>query len=412
MNFPDFSFIIFKHRKKGLINFIYSSINFIYNFFSSFFMVFTVTRKDKKTNARIGILQTKKGKVETPFFMPVATRGSVKTLTSEELKEMKVPAVISNSLILYLREGSEIIKKFKGIDKFMNYKGINFTDSGGFQMYSPSIYLKSNNDGVFFRNPLNGEKIFMTPEKNMKIQLDIGSEIAMCLDSMPMYEHSKKEIEDAVEKTTMWAKRCKETHDSLQKGIPKNKRQLLFGIIQGGIYPSLRKKSTIDLLKLNFDGYSIGGFGLGETIEEEFNIVKQVKQLLPENKPVYLMGIGNPVEILKGVSLGVDIFDSRMPTQNARRGTLFTSEGKLRILRENCKFDTSPIDKNCKCFICKNYSRAFIRYQLIHDEFTGKKLATYHNIYYLTKLIEKVKEKIKEGRFKEFLKEVEEKYKE
>lgn len=375
-------------------------------------MIFTITHKDKSTNARIGLLQTKKGKVETPFFMPVATRGSVKTLTSEELKEMKIPVVISNALILYLREGSEIIKKFGGIGKFMNYNGINFTDSGGFQMYSPSIYIKSNKDGVFFRNPLNGEKIFMTPEKNMEIQLDINGEVAMCLDSMPMYEHSKKEIEEAVEKTTMWAKRCKLHHDLLQKNIPENKRQLLFGIIQGGIYPLLRKKSAKALLEMNFDGYSIGGFGLGETIKEEFQIVALVKELLPEDKPIYLMGIGNPVEILKGIELGVDIFDSRMPTQNARRGTLFTSEGKLRILREACKFDSNPIDKNCNCFVCKNYSRAFIRYQLIHDEFTGKKLATYHNIFFLTKLIEKAKEKIKQGKFKEFLEEVEEAYRE
>jgi queuine tRNA-ribosyltransferase len=375
-------------------------------------MVFKITSKDKNTNARIGLLKTKKGKIETPFFMPVATRGSVKTLTSEELQEIKVPAVISNALILYLRSGSEILKKLKGIGKFMNYKGINFTDSGGFQMYSKSIYLKSNEQGIFFKNPISGEKIFMTPEKNMKIQLDIGGDVAMCLDSMPMYYNSKSQIAEAVRKTSLWAKKCKIAHDSLQKNISKNKRQLLFGIIQGGIYPDLREKSTKDLLEMDFDGYSIGGFGLGETIEEEFKIVKQIKELLPEDKPVYLMGIGNPVEILKAIELGVDIFDSRMPTQNARRGTLFTSEGKLRILRENCKFDKSPIDKNCKCFVCKNYSRAFIRYQLIHDELTGKKLATYHNIFFLTKLIETAKEKIKKNKFSEFLKEVEEKYKE
>jgi queuine tRNA-ribosyltransferase len=279
-------------------------------------------------------------------------------------------------------------------------------------MYTPTIYIKSNEEGVQFKNPLNGEKIFMTPEKNMKIQLDIGSEVAMCLDSMPMYNHSKYQIEDSVKKTTAWAKRCKTHHDSLQKSIPKFKHQLLFGIIQGGKYEDLREVSTKSLLEMDFDGYSIGGFGLGETIEEEFKIVKQVKQILPENKPVYLMGIGNPIEILKGIELGVDIFDSRMPTQNARRGSLFTSEGKLRILRESCKFDSNPIDKNCNCFVCKNYSRAFIRYQIINDEFTGKKLTTYHNIYFLTKLIETAKEKIKQGKFKEFQKQVEEKYKE
>jgi queuine tRNA-ribosyltransferase len=375
-------------------------------------MVFTIKHKDKKTNARIGILKTKKGNIQTPFFMPVATRGVVKGLTSEDLNEIKIPAVISNSLILYLREGSEISKKLGGIGKFMNYPGINFTDSGGFQMYSKTIFVKSNEEGVCFKNPLNGEKIFMTPEKNIKIQLDIGSDVAMCLDSMPMYEHSKEQISEAVKKTSMWAKRCKIHHDLLQKSTPRNKRQLLFGIIQGGKYEDLRELSTKTLLAMDFDGYSIGGFGLGETIEEEFNIVKLVKEILPENKPIYLMGIGNPVEILKGISMGVDIFDSRMPTQNARRGMLFTSEGKLRILREEYKYDKSPIDKNCNCFVCKNYSKAFIRYQLINDEMVGKRLATYHNIFFLAKMIEKAKEKIKQGKFSEYMKEVEKKYKE
>ena len=375
-------------------------------------MVFKIIYKDKHTKARIGILKTKKGNIETPFFMPVATRGSVKTLTSEELQDMKIKAVISNALILSLRNGSEILKKLKGIGKFMNYRGVNFTDSGGFQMYSESIYIKSNNEGIYFRNPLNGEKIFMTPEKNMELQLIIGGDVAMCLDSMPMYTHSKTQISEAVEKTTLWAGRCKSYHDKLQEKISKNEKQLLFGIIQGGIYPDLRELSAKSLLKMDFDGYSIGGFGLGETINEEFEIVKIVKNILSENKPVYLMGIGNPVEILKGISLGVDIFDSRMPTQNARRGTLFTSQGKLKILNEKYKFDSEPIDKECKCFVCKNYSKAFVRYQLINDEFTGKKLATYHNIFFLTKLIETAKEKIKQGKFQEFLKEIEGKYKE
>jgi queuine tRNA-ribosyltransferase len=375
-------------------------------------MTFKITHKDKHTNARIGKLKTKSGIAETPFFMPVATRGSVKFLDSKELNEMKIQAVISNALILYTRNGSDIIKKFNGIKNFMKFKGINFTDSGGFQMYSDSIYLKSDLNGIHFRNPISGEKIFMTPEKDMELQLKINSDVAMCLDSMPMYNHSKAQISDAVEKTALWAKKCKSHHDNIQKKIPKNKRQLLFGIIQGGIYPDLRKKSVNELLKLDFDGYSIGGFGLGETIEEEFKIVKLIKETLPENKPVYLMGIGNPVEILKGISLGIDIFDSRMPTQNARRGTLFTSNGKLKILNEKYKFDETPIDKNCDCFVCKNYSKAFIRFQLMNEEPTGKKLATYHNIYYLTKLIEKAKQKIREGKFSDFLKEVEKKYRE
>ncbi len=373
-------------------------------------MCFEISCKDKNTNARIGILKTKKGIAETPFFMPVATRSVTKGLTSEELHNMNIQAVISNAFILYLREGSKIINEFGGIGNFMNYKGTNFTDSGGFQMYSPTIFLKSNSEGVFFRNPLSGEKLFITPEKDMEIQLEINSDVAMSLDSMPMYEHTKEQIADSVEKTSNWAKRCKTHHDKLQEKTPKEKRQLLFGINQGGIYEDLRKKSINELLKLDFDGYSIGGFGMGETIDEEFKIVEVIKPMIPENKPVYLMGIGTPIEILKGIALGVDIFDSRMPTQNARRGTLFTSNGKLKITNARYKIDKSPVDENCDCFVCKNYSKAFIRYQLINDETTGKKLATYHNVYFLTKLIEKTKEKIREGTFKEFLEEMEKRY--
>jgi queuine tRNA-ribosyltransferase len=373
-------------------------------------MSFKIIYKDKKTNARIGKLKTKNGTAETPFFMPVATRAVTKGLTSEELHEMGVQSVISNGLILYLRNGSKIIKKIGGIKKFMNYKGINFTDCGGFQMYSKQIYIKSTNEGVQFRNPINGEKLFITPEKDMQIQLDIDSDVAMCLDSMPLYEHSKKEIENAVEKTTMWAKRCKLYHDKIQEKIPEEKRQILFGINQGGIYEDLRKKSINELLKLNFEGYSIGGFGMGETIEEEFKIIKSMKKIIPEEKPIYLMGIGTPLEILKGIAEGIDIFDSRIPTQSARHGTMFTSKGKIKILNEKYKFDKTSLDKNCDCFVCKNYSKAFLRYQLMNNEQVGKRLAMYHNIYFLTKLIEKAKEKIKEGKFEEFLKKVEKEY--
>ena len=372
---------------------------------------FEITHQDKTTKARIGILKTKSGKAETPFFMPVATRGVTKGLTTQEIEKMKAQAVISNAFILYLREGSEIIKKFGGIGKFMNFKGINFTDCGGFQMYSKRIYIKSTNEGIHFRNPINGEKLFITPEKDMEIQTDINSDVAMCLDSMPMYEHSKKEIAEAVEKTSLWAKRCKVHHDKLWKDVPKEKRQLLFGINQGGIFEDLREKSVRDTLELDFDGYSIGGFGLGETLEEEFKIVKLAKEIIPKDKPIYLMGIGTPVEILRGIALGVDVFDSRMPTQSARHGTLFTSKGNLKITNEKYKFDKSPIDENCDCFVCKNYSKAFIRYQLINEEPTGKNLATYHNLYFLTKLIEKAKKAIRKGKFEEFIKDFESKYK-
>ena len=367
---------------------------------------FTIKHKDKKTSARIGILNTKKGKIETPFFMPVATKGTAKYISTEDLKQMQANAIISNALILSLRPGTKLIKKMGGLGKFMNYPGINFTDSGGFQMYSKQIYLKADNKGVLFRNPISGEKIFITPEKDMQIQLEINSDVAMCLDSMPLYEESKKSIKQSVEKTIMWAKRCKEYHNKKQKKISQEKRQLLFGIIQGGIHPDLRTQCAEKLKEMNFDGYSIGGFGLGETIKEEFKIVELCKSIIPKNKPIYLMGIGTPNEILEGIERGVDIFDSRMPTQNARRGGLFTSKGKLKLYNKKYEFDKKPLDKNCDCFVCKNYTRAYIRHLLLQKEGTGRRLASFHNLYYLQRLIRQAKQPIKKGTFAKFKKSV------
>lgn len=365
-------------------------------------MVFRIIHKDKKTKARIGVLSTKKGDIETPFFMPVATKATAKFINPEKLTELNANAIISNALILSLKPGAKIIKKLGGIGKFMNFKGINFTDSGGFQMYSKSIYINSNDNGVFFRNPFSGENIFITPEKDMELQLDINSDVAMCLDRMPLYENSKQEIKEAVRLTTLWAKRCKQHHDKLQKNLPKEKRQLLFGITQGGIYKDLREKSIKALLELDFEGYSVGGLGLGEKREDEMKIVELQKSILPENKPIYLMGIGDPVEILEAIERGIDIFDSRMPTQNARRGTLFTSQGKLKILNKKYEADKSPIDKECSCFACKNYSRAYIRHLLKENESVGKELASYHNLYYLQNLIEQAKNAIKKNKLREF----------
>jgi len=391
--------------------FLLSLKAFILNNINFFMNNFEIIYKDKKTKARIGILSTKKGKVETPFFMPVATKAAVKFIDTKRIEEMGAVATISNALILSLRPGTKIIKKMGGIGKFMNAKFVNFTDSGGFQMYSKSIYLKSDDKGVFFKNPFSGEKLFITPEKDMEIQLDIGSEVAMCLDRMPLYEDSKKEIEESVRLTTIWAKRCKNHHDKLQSKIHQNKRQLLFGITQGGIYLDLREKSLKGLLKLDFDGYSIGGFGMGETFLEEMKIVKQQKEILPEEKPVYLMGIGTPVEILEGISYGVDIFDSRMPTQSARRGTLYTSKGRLKVLNKKFEYDKKPIDPNCNCFVCKNYSRAYIKFLLSQDEPVGKELASYHNLYYLQNLIREANSAIKKGKFLEYKKKIEKIYK-
>ena len=373
--------------------------------------LFQITHKDKKTNARIGILRTKKGDIETPFFMPVATKSAAKFINSQKLEELGAKAIISNGFLLSIKPGTKIIRKLGGLGKFMNFKGVNFTDSGGFQMCSPSIYINSNEQEVFFRNPISGEKIFMTPEKDMEIQFEIESEVAMCLDRMPLYEDSKQEIEKAVKLTTIWARRCKQHHDRLQQNLPKNKRQLLFGITQGGVYEDLREKSAKELIKLNFDGYSIGGFGMGESFDEEMKIVKQQKSFIPANKPVYLMGIGNPIEILEAISLGCDIFDSRMPTQNAKHGHLFTSKGKIKILNKKYKADKTPIDKNCKCFACRNYSKAYISFLLKQEEAVGKELASYHNLYYLQDLIKQAKDAIKKGTFNDFKNKIKKIYK-
>ncbi len=373
-------------------------------------MTFKILYKDKKSKARVGEIKTKKGSIKTPFFMPVATKASLKFLTTEDLKSIKVPAIISNSYVLHISPGEKILKKLGGIGKFMNYSGINVTDSGGFQMYSDKIYIRSNKKGIFFKDHQHAKKLFITPEKNMEIQLNIGSDIAMCLDSMPMINESKNKIEESVKRTIEWAKRCKLHHDSLQKTIPKHNRQLLWGIIQGGLHKDLRKKCAQELVKLNFDGYSIGGLALGEPKKEEYKIVKFTKKFIPENKPVYLMGVGSPNEIVEAISNGVDMFDSRFPMQNARHGTIFTSEGKLKIKQLKYSSDKKPLDHECDCMVCKNYSRAYIRYQLKNQETVGKRLTSYHNIYYLTKLMENAKKAIKTGKFNEFKNKIKELY--
>ncbi len=371
---------------------------------------FKILYKDKKTLARVGKLFSRKGVIQTPFFMPVATKATAKFVNPAQLYEIGTRAIISNALMLSIRPGEKLIKKMGGVGKFMNFSGINVTDSGGFQMYTPSIYISSNSSGVYFKNPVSGEKLFITPERNMEIQLDIGSDIAMCLDRMPLYENSKEEIAEAVELTSLWALRCKKHHDKIQKRIPIGKKQLLFGIIQGGIYTELREKSACDLLKLDFDGYAIGGLALPDDCYKgnkekakkyEYEAIETTKKIIGEKKMVYLMGEGDPVEVLEAISRGIDMFDSKYPTETARRGTLFTSFGKIKLMNKKYSLDKKPIDKNCKCFVCKNYSRAYIRHLLKEDEGVGKELASYHNLYFMQRLFCDIREAIKDGKFLE-----------
>jgi queuine tRNA-ribosyltransferase len=364
--------------------------------------MFKIIHKDR--DARVGVLETKSGKIETPFFMPVATKTTVKHISTRDLKEMGNTAVISNAFILYLKPGDEFLKKMGGIKRFMNYQGINATDSGGFQMYKETFLIETTREGVWFRSPFDGTKHFVSPEKDMEIQMNIGSDIAMCLDTMPLIEHSRENIIKAIENTTSWAIRCKKHHDNLNNG--KKKRQLLFAITQGGVHPDLRKMSCSQLRELDVDGFSIGGLALGEAKSKQYKMVKLHKSIMPKNKPCYLMGVGSPVELLENISMGVDMFDSRFPTQNARRGTIFTSKGKIRLMRKEYECDLGPLDNDCDCFVCKRYSRAYIRYLLTQGEGTGYRLATYHQLYYLMRLMEQAREAIKKKKFGAFKKKV------
>ncbi len=365
-------------------------------------MGFKIIAKDANSKARTGLLEVKGKEIETPFFMPVATKSSVKYISSEDLESMGAKAVICNSFVLFFRPGDEVMKKIGGIGKFMSFPGIVFTDSGGFQMYSEYLYLGSDNEGILFRNPFSGEKVKISPEKAIEIQTSLGGDVAMCLDSMPLIEETRKGVEEAVYYTKKWAERCKLHHSKIRTKTEKENRQLLFGIIQGGIYPDLREKSTKEISAIDFDGYAIGGLALGETKEQEYSMIKVVKSFIPEEKPVYLMGAGDPLELLEAISMGCDMFDSRYPTQNARRGSLFSLNGRINIRSARYKEDKSGIDPECNCFVCRNYSRSYIRHVLSQDEGNGLRLASFHNLYFLQRLMEKARESIKEGKFSEF----------
>lgn len=372
--------------------------------------VFTIVARDTASKARSGLLHTKSGDVETPFFMPVATKTAVKHIASGDLEDMRARAIICNAFVLGMRPGAQAIEKLGGIGKFMAFPGIVFTDSGGFQMYSSRLYLDATDNGVKFRNPYTGEQIFMTPEADMELQLRLGSDVALCLDSMPLLSAQKHEVAEAVRKTSAWAQRCKNHHDSLQVPLLPQKRQLLFGIIQGGIHRDLREQSARALVAFDFDGYALGGLALGEEKEDEYAMVDIAKSLIPEHKPVYLMGAGNPLELIEAIARGCDCFDSRFPTQNARRSTLFTRFGFLRIANAQYKEDAKPIDTTCSCFVCRRYSRAYIRHLLHNDEGVGYRLASFHNLFYLQELMRRAQEAIAEGTFGQLRKETREAY--
>ncbi len=348
-------------------------------------MEFEIIKKDKKTNARVGILKTPHGIVHTPCFMPVATLANVKTLTSEDLNEIGVEMIISNAYHLYLKPGIEVIEKIGGIHRFMNWKKPIITDSGGFQIFSLEN-VKINEEGVIFKSKIDGSTHFITPEKSIKIQEKIGADIIMAFDYCPRNWNDYDEVKKSVELTIKWAKICKESH--------KKENQELFGIIQGGIYEELREKCIEEIEKIGFSGYGFGGLSIGEPFEETLKITEFMIKNLPEKKLRYFMGIGMPEQIVKLVELGVDLFDCGMITHIARTGSTLTKNGKINIKAGKYKFDESPLDPECDCFVCKNYTRAYIRHLINTKEITGLRLNSYHNVYFITKFMANLREKI------------------
>jgi queuine tRNA-ribosyltransferase len=368
---------------------------------------YKILYEDESTNARVGELKTAHGKIKTPFFMPVATKGSVKFLNSMLLKDIGTDAIISNSLILSWRPGLPLIEKAGGLHKLINWDKLIFTDSGGFQSMDEILTLKTTDEAAFFKNPFDGKVYEISPEKAMELQFAIGSDVAMCLDDVPLFKNTERDIRSKTLRTHSWARRCKEHHDKID---PLHK-QLLFGIAQGGLDFEMRKKSIEFMTSLDFDGIAQGGLAIGEPINSMYQLLKETSKFLPKEKPHYLMGVGNPPDILEAVSMGHDCFDSTFPTRNARHQTLFTMKGRLRLDQKRYSEDLSPLEEDCKCFTCKNYSKAFVHHLIKNNEGVGKELATIHNIYFMQRFIEEIRLAIKENRFGKFKEEMKEYFK-
>ena len=379
----------------------------------------------KNSKARKSRLKTMHGKVDLPNFMPIATRAAVKNLTSDELKEIGAEIILSNTYHLFLRPGVEIIKGAGGLHQFMNWPGPILTDSGGYQVFSLAKWRKIKKEGVEFSSEIDGQKFLLTPEKAIEIQKDLGADIMICLDVCPAGQESYEEIKKAADITFAWAKRAKKVF-ARNESLPESRRsafggkkQLLFGIVQGGIYPDLREKSAREITSLSFDGYALGGFFVGEEEKNSWPVIRKTISFLPSDKPRYLMGAGRPEQIVKAVKLGIDLFDCVIPTRNARHGLVYVNtksqitnyklqtNSKSQIPNKfyeeihiaNSKYtkDFSPVDKNCSCFTCQNFSRAYLRHLYLTKEPLALRLLTIHNLYFYLSLMKRIRENIELG---------------
>ena len=363
---------------------------------------YTLLKKDGK--ARRGEFRTVHGTIQTPVFMNVGTLAAIKgAVSSMDLKEIGCQVELSNTYHLHLRPSDEVVRKMGGLHKFMNWDRPILTDSGGFQVFSLSGMRKIKEEGVYFNSHIDGKKIFMGPEESMQIQSNLGSTIAMAFDECIENPAPRDYVEKSVERTTRWLKRCKAEMDRLNSlDDTVNKNQMLFGINQGGVYEDIRIAHAKEIRELDLDGYAIGGLAVGESHEDMYRVIDAVVPHLPEDKPIYLMGVGTPENILEAVDRGVDFFDCVLPARNGRHGHLFTSEGKMNLFNAKYELDERPIDENCQCPACKNYTRAYIRHLFKAKEMLAMRLSVLHNLYFYNKLMEEIREAIDNDCYAEF----------
>jgi len=355
---------------------------------------FTVIKEDLRSSARVGKIETLHGKINTPAFMPVGTKGTVKSLTPEDLKSLGAEIVLCNTYHLYLRPGHSLVEKFGGLHNFIHWDRPLLTDSGGFQIYSMSSLRKIKEEGVCFQSHIDGSYHTLSPETAIEIQEALGADIIMCLDECVPYPASYDYTQESTSLTTRWAERCIKAH--------KKEGQALFGIIQGGMFPTLRKQSAKEIASLGFPGYAIGGLSVGETKNALHEIVDTTLPLIPVDKPRYLMGIGTPQDILECVLKGADLFDCVVPTRHARNGMLFTSFGSLVIKNSKYADDPLPIDPDCNCYTCQNYSRAYLRHLFMSKELLSPRLNTIHNLYYYLTLLKEIRTAIRNNQLEDF----------
>lgn len=365
---------------------------------------YELLHKCKQTGARRGVIHTPHGDIQTPVFMPVGTQATVKSMTPEELEqEVKAQIILSNTYHLYLRPGNKLIKEAGGLHKFMNWNHPILTDSGGFQVFSLGALREITEDGVKFKSHLDGSEHFLSPEGVMEIENDLGSDIIMAFDECCPYPSTYEYTKNSMQRTTRWALRCKNAHKNVDK-------QGLFGIIQGGFYKDLRRQSAEDLINLDLPGYAIGGISVGEPKEEFLDILRYTTPLMPENKPRYLMGVGTPDYLIEAAISGIDMCDCVLPTRIARNGTALTWNGKVVVRNATYEKDWSPLDKECDCYTCKNYTRAYIRHLVKTNEILGIRLLSIHNLSFLTSLMERVRIEIEKDHLLSFRDEFYKKY--